>query len=96
MTEEAVVICMLVADLPVPSVAAQQMLCTECQEPVWVAQSSPGWARIVCTACAPKTVTDESYSTVTALQRADMHAAGFSDKEIEDTMKAADRWLGLR
>jgi len=97
MTEDAVVICMLVADLPYPSVGSQQMLCTECQEPVWVATTSPGWARIVCAVCAPKIVDPvESHSMMTPLQRADLNAAGYSDKDIEETMKVADRWLGLR
>ena len=97
MTEDAVVICLRVAELPRPSVNSQQMLCTECQETVWVSQTSPSWARVVCSVCAPKIVDPvESYSVMTPLQREQMHARGLTDEDIDETMKAADRWLGLR
>jgi hypothetical protein len=77
MSEETVLVCMLVTDLARPPVKSRRVKCGVCQAKVWVAASSPKVKRIWCVPCSIDMSAGEQtgVAPLTARQRDDIAAA---------------------
>jgi hypothetical protein len=47
-----IVVCYRVAELPIPSVPGKIVICTQCAERIWLADSSPQQSKRLCWQCA--------------------------------------------
>jgi hypothetical protein len=78
MSEETVLVCMLVTELKAPPVKSRRAQCGICGARVWVAASSPEVDRVWCVPCwADMAAGDETVMAgpLTARQKADIAAA---------------------
>jgi len=68
--EDVIIICVRVADLPAPPVLSRIEQCGDCQQRVWVSDSSPliPGARYRCNRCFEPQVDDEVYVTMQTLR----------------------------
>ena len=91
--EDIVAICMRCADLPAPDVPSAQHLCSRCYTPVWVADSTPQWARFVCLECAARSMPPDSLSIITPAQLEELNSVGWTDEDVVTTAAHMDAWI---
>jgi hypothetical protein len=75
MSDDTVLVCRRVADMPTPPVKSVEAVCGVCGAPIWVALSSPSVRRRWCTSCVAEEVEHEAeVGAVTKEQLADLAA----------------------